>query len=91
MKAMTTKETPLAGKGLSLRRIFALLAQFFIQKRAGENGVLRIEERLSLGPKKMLFLIDCGGRKFLLAAGAETIHSITEVKAEDEQRRSRSR
>jgi flagellar biogenesis protein FliO len=46
-----------------------------------------MEERLSLGPKKMLFLVECEGRKFLIATGADTIVTMTEVRSTEKRRK----
>jgi len=45
----------------------------------------RIEERLHLGPKKSLLLVNCHGRRFLVATAGETIASLIEVGMPDEQ------
>jgi flagellar biogenesis protein FliO len=45
----------------------------------GEENALRVEEKLSLGPKKMLYLVSCREREFLIAAGADAIVSVVEV------------
>jgi hypothetical protein len=46
---------------------------------ASAETSLWIDEKLSLGPKKMLFLVNCGGRQFLVATGADTVVSMVEV------------
>ncbi len=67
------------------RRIWSALARCFAAARllgktegAAENA-LRIEEKLSLGPKKMLYLVSCREKEFLVAAGADAIVSMVEV------------
>jgi flagellar biogenesis protein FliO len=37
---------------------------------------LRVEERLSIGPKKSLLVVYCRGERFLVASGAENIHAV---------------
>ena len=37
---------------------------------------LRVEERLSIGPKKSLLVVYCRGERFLVASGAESIHAV---------------
>jgi flagellar biogenesis protein FliO len=41
--------------------------------KAATQRHMRIEERLSLGPKKALLYVTCDGSRFLIAAGAEEI------------------
>ena len=45
---------------------------------------LHIEERLTIGPKKTLMLVNCAGRHFLVATSAETIAPIIEIRPLDE-------
>ncbi|HTZ90397.1 MAG TPA: flagellar biosynthetic protein FliO [Alloacidobacterium sp.] len=47
--------------------------------QAGADKALRVEEKLSLGPKKMLYLVSCREQEFLIAAGADAIVSVVEV------------
>jgi flagellar biogenesis protein FliO len=62
----------------SLQQLFrALFHAMHVQQSTAAS--LRIEEKLSLGPKKMLFLVKCSGKEFLVATGAETITSVVEV------------
>jgi flagellar biogenesis protein FliO len=71
-------------------RLGGVVSAFFrsLKKQVGSvNGALRIEERLSLGPKKMLFLVDCDGHKFLVATGADTIVSMAEIRPEEKRRK----
>ena len=57
-----------------------IAAHFSRSARAGEENALRIEEKLSLGPKKMLlYLVSCREKEFLIAAGADAIVSMVEV------------
>lgn len=40
---------------------------------------LRLIERLSLGPKKMLYLVHCKGHDLVVATGGDSIVSILEL------------
>jgi hypothetical protein len=57
-------------------RVFAGLR---MKSRAHAESTLKIEEKLSLGPKKMLYLVNCKGRDLLIAAGADSIISVMEL------------
>jgi hypothetical protein len=57
--------------GLWLRRLMSL-------PTAGEMPI-RLEGRLSLGPKKSLVLVNCRGKSVLLALGGEAIMPVMEV------------
>src|ERR1700722_10594755 len=59
-------------------RIFAA-ALSFGRTQASAANALRIEEKLSLGPKKMLYLVRCREKEFLIAAGSDAIVSVVEV------------
>jgi len=61
------------------RKILSMLSRTFVGTQQSTESALRIESKISLGPKKMLFLVGCGDRQFLIATGAETIASVTEV------------
>lgn len=66
------------------RRAFSALGQFIFvrfsgEARSGAANALRVEEKLSLGPKKMLYLVSCREKEFLVATGADTIVSVLEV------------
>ncbi len=65
--------------GLWLRRLMSL-------PTAGEMPI-RLEGRLSLGPKKSLVLVNCRGKSVLLALGTESITPIMEVPAHRRRRR----
>src|SRR5215469_5139458 len=47
--------------------------------RSDADNALRIEEKLSLGPKKMLYLVSCREKEFLVATGADAIVSVLQV------------
>jgi len=65
--------------GLWLRRLMSL-------PTAGEMPI-RLEGRLSLGPKKSLVLVNCRGKTVLLALGAEAITPVMEVPARRRKRK----
>jgi hypothetical protein len=65
--------------GLWLRRLMSL-------PTAGEMPI-RLEGRLSLGPKKSLVLVNCRGKSVLLALGTESITPIMEVPPHRRRRR----
>jgi len=56
------------------------LAAYFSRNALSNAGnALRIEEKLSLGPKKMLYLVSCREKEFLIAAGVDAIVSVVQV------------
>ena len=60
--------------------IGGFIAERFLRSaHAGEEKALQIEEKLSLGPKKMLYLVSCREKEFLIAAGADSIVSVLEI------------
>jgi hypothetical protein len=65
--------------GLWLRKLMSL-------PTAGELPI-RLEGRLSLGPKKSLVLVNCRGKSVLLALGSEGITPIMEVSAHRRRKR----
>ena len=60
--------------GAVVRRLRGLSAA-----KAGSEAPLRVEARLSLGPKKQLMLVNCCGKKVLLAVSGESIATVLEV------------
>lgn len=70
-----------------LERMVSMLTRSFGMQQVGAETALRIDEKLSLGPKKTLFLVACRGKQFLVATGADTIVSLVEVTALDYQDR----
>jgi flagellar biogenesis protein FliO len=64
-----------------LRAIFARVSR----SCATQESSLRIEERLNLGPKKALLLVNCHGRRFLVATAGDTIAPLIEVDPCDEK------
>jgi flagellar biogenesis protein FliO len=67
-------ENPVSAIG----RIFAMLRSIG-RSNSRVGNALTIDERISLGPKKMLFLVNCMDKQFLIATGADTITSVIEV------------
>jgi hypothetical protein len=65
--------------GLWLRRLMSL-------PTSGEMPI-RLEGRLSLGPKKSLVLVNCRGKSVLLALGSEGITPVMEVPAHRRRKR----
>ena len=59
-----------------IRKMFARLR---VKNSADEERSLRLEEKLTLGPKKMLYLVHCKGRDLVVAAGADSIVSVMEL------------
>jgi len=73
----------------ALGRIIAV-TQSFRKVQAGADSALRVEEKLSLGPKKMLYLVCCREKEYLVAASTDTIVSIIEVSSEKPKQALRS-
>jgi flagellar biogenesis protein FliO len=53
--------------------------------QAASDSALRIEERLSLGPKKMLYLVRCREKEFLIATGNDAAIAVIEVSEKRDQ------
>jgi flagellar biogenesis protein FliO len=88
MRTAMAQSSAAGGRGgFSFRGLLSAFIYAFNRHGSGEHGALRMEERLSLGPKKTLFLVDCAGRKFLVAAGADTIVAMTEVRPQEKRRK----
>jgi flagellar biogenesis protein FliO len=47
--------------------------------RSGAEAPLRVEGRISLGPKKSLVLVDCRGREVLLAISGDAVTPVMEL------------
>jgi flagellar biogenesis protein FliO len=85
--AMAQTTLPAMTKGILWRGILqAILRRWSVQGGNVQNA-LRVAERLSLGSKKTLFLVECEGKKFLVAAGADTIVALTEVRSAPKRRK----
>lgn len=59
-----------------------ITARFPGKIRSRADHVLQVEEKLSLGTKKILYLVSCREKEFLVAASADTIVSVLEIFAE---------
>jgi len=60
----------------ALMKAFATLR---VTRRTDLPSALKIEEKLSLGPKKTLYLVHCKGRDLVVATGCDSIVSVTEL------------
>ena len=63
----------------------ALMA-FWANRRSVKAGVLRqmkLIEVLPLGGKRELMLVQCAGKRFVVAGGPDSIHSIVLLDSED--------
>lgn len=50
-----------------------------VKARAGAESPLRVEGRISLGPKKSLVLVECRGRQVLLAVSGDAVTPVMEL------------
>ena len=50
-----------------------------VKVRRGGDAPLRVEGRISLGPKKSLVLVDCRGRQVLLAVSGDAVTPVMEL------------
>ena len=55
------------------RRLGERLAALLYGQRSNAPRVLRHVETLPLGPKRSLYLVECDGERFLVAAGGESL------------------
>lgn len=58
------------------RKMLAILMSRLLPAKLARERGLVIEERLSLGTKKMLVVVSCQGRRFLVGCGAESVSAI---------------
>lgn len=65
-----------------LSRVGRVFAGFCVKHHPDVESALRVEEKLSLGPKKVLYLVHCKGRELLIAAGSDSIVSMMELSSE---------
>jgi hypothetical protein len=63
---------------LTVEQIIAAVLSFR-KTQASKDNALCVEEKLSLGPKKILYLVSCREKEFLIAAGSDAIVSVVEV------------
>lgn len=81
-KTQPTEASPAA-------RVLTSLARFMtstLVNQTAERKRMRIVETLSVGPRKQLVLVSCGGEHFLVGTGPESVHTITRVRPEIEAR-----
>lgn len=71
----------LEGSSLGVRLFAGLQAglQRLLRAPAAGDAPLRLEARLSLGPKKSLVLVNCCGKRMLLALSGDTIAPIADL------------
>lgn len=50
-----------------------------VKTRSGGEAALRVEGRITLGPKKSLVLVECRGRQVLLAVSGDAITPVMEL------------
>ncbi len=81
-------------RGRAARFLGALLAGWFrqasglvTQVRTRREPSLKVEEKLSLGSQKQVFVILCHGQRFLLATGSESVSSLIAIEPACERRR----
>src|SRR5271165_1162248 len=76
----TSGETQSLGAAL-LSRIQAAFCKVKFERRTRQ---LKLCETLSLGEKRLLALVECGGRRFLIAATAQNISLLETLNATDD-------
>ena len=77
--------SPLAGQ---IRKAARWLVQRVSPSAGTAERVLAVEERVSIGPKKMLLLVRCHNQKFLVATAGDGVGPIIEVTSAKAVRRS---
>ena len=75
----STGETPSLAETL-LSRVRALFSSVRIERRTRR---LKLCETLSLGDKRLLALVECGNRRFLIAATAQNISLLETLTVPD--------
>jgi len=73
-KAATPEVQGLAGWVLGLLR--------GLGRREAQVKQMQLIETLALGGKRQLMLVSCGGERFLVGGGVESVETIVRVKAE---------
>ena len=58
------------------------LLQGWRHQREAQRKQLRLVETLSLGGKRQLMLVTCGGESFLVGGGTDSVETIVRLKAE---------
>ncbi len=85
---MMGRTTEAGSPGYLAGRLFgqriSTLSRFVLERLSlpvkSADRLLSIEERLAIGPKKTLMLVNCAGRRFLVAAAGDAIAPIIEVR-----------
>jgi hypothetical protein len=54
--------------------------QAFLRTSETPERLISLEERLVIGPKKTLMLVNCAGRRFLFATAGDSITPFVEVR-----------
>jgi flagellar biogenesis protein FliO len=58
------------------------LLRGFMRQREAQTKQMELIETLALGGKKQLMLVSCGGERFLVGGGLESVETIVRVNAE---------
>jgi hypothetical protein len=66
-------------RGLGDGLVGRLLRQLGALRRPRSAAQLEVLETLSLGGRRQVFLIACGGERYLVAAGADTVSALERV------------
>lgn len=71
------------------------LVRLLLDKLARAAGpaqsALSIEERLAIGPKKTLMVVNCHGKRFLVATAGDMIAPLIEIQLSDEKSQGETR
>jgi flagellar biogenesis protein FliO len=62
-----------------------------LERAPARPRMLSVAERLDLGPKKSLLIVNCGEQRFLLASSAAGITAMLEISSPQLERRERRR
>lgn len=63
----------------NLRRFLRALAGLFARSASAADRALVVEDRVAIGPKKMLVVVCCHGQRFLIATAGDTIGPLVEI------------
>lgn len=63
----------------NLRRALQALAGPFARSVSNADRALVLEDRIAIGPKKMLVVVRCHGRRFLIASAGDTFGPLVEI------------
>ncbi len=81
-KELNTVATITAHEVQGLAGWMLSLLQGWRGQREMQRKQLRLVETLSLGGKRQLMLVTCGGESFLVGVGIESVETIVRLKAE---------